>query len=255
MGEVAHGISLEVRTAGNNIEKLFQVAPGADVRGIRARIDGAGSLSLAADGGLIIATGLGAVQFTAPVAYQERGGIRTLVPVRYELAGGTGYGFATGDYDRSLPLIIDPLIRSTFSGGNGADAIRAMLVHPGSGDIYVTGSTVSTNFPGTGTGAQTTNPSGTDAFVALQRRIDEPGSRQLLRRQPDRCQRHCDTALVRRHLYRRHHFQRERPAEHDRHPERNIRRVHCPLRRSAKQRVGRALLRRQRRRRGVRAGH
>ncbi|MBK8738776.1 MAG: hypothetical protein IPM02_04170 [Betaproteobacteria bacterium] len=166
LGEVAHGISLEVRTAGNNIEKLFQVAPGADVRGIRARIDGAEGVSLAADGGLIIATGLGAVQFTAPVAYQERGGIRTLVPVRYELAGGTGYGFATGDYDRSLPLIIDPLIRSTFSGGNGEDAIRAMLVHPGSGDVYVAGSTTSTNFPGTGTGAQTANPSGTDAFVA-----------------------------------------------------------------------------------------
>ncbi|MBK7470678.1 MAG: hypothetical protein IPI73_08685 [Betaproteobacteria bacterium] len=136
------------------------------MRGIRARIDGAEGVSLAADGGLIIATGLGAVQFTAPVAYQERGGIRTLVPVRYELAGGTGYGFATGDYDRSLPLIIDPLIRSTFSGGNGEDAIRAMLVHPGSGDVYVTGSTVSTNFPGTGTGAQTTNLTGTDAFVA-----------------------------------------------------------------------------------------
>ena len=166
LGEIAPGISLEVRTTGNNIEKLFQVAPGADVRGIHARIDGAEGLSLAADGGLIIATGLGAVQFTAPVAYQERAGSRTPVPVRYELAGGTGYGFATGDYDRSLPLIIDPLIRSTFSGGNGEDAIRAMLVHPGSGDVYVAGSTTSTNFPGTGTGAQTANPSGTDAFVA-----------------------------------------------------------------------------------------
>jgi hypothetical protein len=57
LGEVAPGVSLELRASGNNVEKLFQVAPGADARGIRVRIDGAETLSLAADGSLVVGTG------------------------------------------------------------------------------------------------------------------------------------------------------------------------------------------------------
>ncbi|MEP7084453.1 MAG: hypothetical protein ABI854_06910, partial [Betaproteobacteria bacterium] len=81
-----------------------------------------------------------------------------------------------GDYDHSLPLTIDPLIRSTYSGGGLADVIYAMLVHPGSGDVYVTGSTESTNFPST-TGAQPVKGAGTDAFVARY----SPGLTSLVR--------------------------------------------------------------------------
>ena len=165
MGEVAPGISLELRVAGNNVEKLFQVGPGAEVGRINVRIDGADRLQIADDGSLVVGTGLGDVQFTAPVAFQERAGQRTMVTARYLLRANGDYGFAVGDYDHALPLTIDPLIRSTYSGGGGQDVIRAMLVHPGSGDIYVTGSTLSINFPIT-TGAQTSNGGGTDAFVA-----------------------------------------------------------------------------------------
>lgn len=165
MGEVAPGISLELRVAGNNVEKLFQVGPGAEVGRINVRIDGADRLQIADDGSLVVGTGLGDVQFTAPVAFQERAGQRTMVTARYLLRANGDYGFAVGDYDHALPLTIDPLIRSTYAGGGAPDVIRAMLVHPGSGDIYVTGSTVSVNFPIT-TGAQTSNGGGTDAFVA-----------------------------------------------------------------------------------------
>ena len=77
-----------------------------------------------------MATGLGDVAFTAPIAYQQGGGGRIPVDVRYQLdAGGDPYGFAVGTYDRTRPLIIDPIVRSTYAGGGaterqGAAAIR-----------------------------------------------------------------------------------------------------------------------------------
>ena len=176
MDEVAAGVSLELRVIGNNVEKLFHVRPGAEVERIKVRLDGANRVLLADDGGLIVGTGLGEVQFTAPLAFQERAGRRVMVSARYLLREEGHYGFAVGEYDHSLPLTIDPLIRSTYSGGGSADVIYAMLVHPGSGDVYVTGSTLSANFPST-TGAQTGNGGGTDAFVARY----SPGLTSLVR--------------------------------------------------------------------------
>ncbi|MEO7760543.1 MAG: hypothetical protein ABIS68_01390, partial [Casimicrobiaceae bacterium] len=166
LGEIAPGITVEVRATGNNVEKLFTLAPGADAEHLRVRIDGATGLALAADGSLSVGTGLGNLTFTAPLAYQEQNGARQTVTAAYRIGATPGlYGFALGAYDRSLPLIIDPLIRSTYSGGNATDTIRAMLVHPGSGEVYVAGSTTSTTFPSIA-GPITTNVVGTDMFVA-----------------------------------------------------------------------------------------
>ncbi|MEO8136919.1 MAG: SBBP repeat-containing protein [Betaproteobacteria bacterium] len=167
LGEIAPGVSAELRATGSNVEKLFHVAAGRDVERIRVQVSGANRLSLREDGGLVMGTGLGDIEFTAPLAYQEREGKRTQIHAAYTLASNSvEYGFALGDYDRSLPLTIDPLIRSTYSGGGLSDVVRAMLIHPGSGNVYVAGSTMSTNFPGTPSGAQPNLSAQTDAFVA-----------------------------------------------------------------------------------------
>ncbi len=166
LGEVAPGIAVELRAAGSNVEKVFTVEPGADPASIGVRIDGATRLLLADGGGLRVATGIGELQFTSPIAYQEVGSSRVRVDVHYRLdAAANEYGFIVGSYDRSKPLVIDPLIKSTYSGGDATDVIRAVLVHPGSGQVYVAGSTTSTSFP-TITGPLTTNVIGTDAYVA-----------------------------------------------------------------------------------------
>jgi hypothetical protein len=166
LGEIAPGIRVELRATGNNVEKLFTLAPGADPNSLRVRIAGGTKLAMTMEGALSVQTGAGDFTFTAPIAYQDRDGVRTAVDVRYQLDSDTAeYGFALGSYDRSQPLVIDPLIRSTYSGGGAADSIRAMLVHPGSGEIYVAGATTSATFPGA-TGPVPNNQGGTDAFVA-----------------------------------------------------------------------------------------
>ena len=166
LGEVWPGVTVSLRARGRSIEKVFTVAPGASVAHIRVRVGGARALAVDHDGGLVAGTGLGAVTFTAPVAYQERDGVRRSVEVAYRLTEHE-YRFSVGAYDPALPLVIDPLLQSTYLGGNGEDQATAVAIHPTTGDVYVAGSTSSTNFPGTAGGAQTQFGGGSyDAFIA-----------------------------------------------------------------------------------------
>jgi hypothetical protein len=165
LGEVWPGVDVRLRAHGRNAEKLFVVHPGAQLSSIRMRVAGARSLRANAAGALVATTALGEVTFTSPVAYQEREGVRRAVAVAYRTQGQE-YGFSVGSYDPALPVVIDPLLQATYLGGSGVDEAFALAIHPTSGDVYVAGATLSTNFPGTAGGAQPANGGGTDAFVA-----------------------------------------------------------------------------------------
>lgn len=82
----------------------------------------------------------------APVAWQDVGNRRVPVDVRYTLTDGT-IGFALGTYDPAQPLTIDPtLAYSTFLGGLWADQAYGITLDT-QGNIYLTGSTYSEDFP------------------------------------------------------------------------------------------------------------
>ncbi|MGH2651688.1 MAG: SBBP repeat-containing protein, partial [Actinomycetota bacterium] len=97
--------------------------------------------------------------------YQDRDGERRPVSVAYRVSGRE-YGFVVGVYDPALPLIIDPLLQSTYLGGGKDEYALALAIAPGTGEVYVTGYTNSTDFPGTAGGAQSTFGGLTDVFVA-----------------------------------------------------------------------------------------
>lgn len=81
-----------------------------------------------------------------PVAYQTVNGSRKLIECAYARKGQR-LGFATGEYDRAKPLVIDPELEySTYMGGSILDEGGAIAadVH---GNAYVTGSTLSPDFP------------------------------------------------------------------------------------------------------------
>ena len=163
LGAVWPDVTVSLHVRGNNIEKVFTVRPGGSPERIRLRIDGAQALTVKPEGVLVADTGLGAVTFTAPVAYQERDGVRRPVAVAYRPQGLT-YGFTVAAYDPSLPLVIDPLLQSTYLGGTGVDRASGLAIHPG--DVYVAGTTTSLNFPGAVGGAQPANGGGSDIFVS-----------------------------------------------------------------------------------------
>jgi len=166
LGEIYEGIRVDLHAYGKNVEKLFTVAPGARADRIAVRVDG-GSLCLdEGTGELVVETAAGEVRFTRPVAYQEQDGVRTPVDVAYRV-DGNAYGFELGDYDASRPVVIDPLLASTFLGGNEYESVGGIAVDS-SGNVYVGGSTESTDFPiTTGAYAPTNNVGNDNAFVSI----------------------------------------------------------------------------------------
>jgi hypothetical protein len=165
LGEVWGGVAVSLRAHGGNVEKLFTIEPGARVEKIRLRLDGAKSLRVDSDGALVAGTGNGEVRFTPPEAYQEQNGVRHPVVVAYTLHGNR-YGFGLGSHDPLLPVIIDPLLQSTYLGGNDDDLIYALATDPSTEDVFVAGNTWSPDFPGTAGGAQTSLVGNGDGFVA-----------------------------------------------------------------------------------------
>ena len=92
LGAVWPGIAVTLRTYGKQVEKVFTVEPGAGTETIRVRVAGAQGLTVAADGGLAVHTGVGDVRLTPPVAYQEMAGTRRMLDAAYTVAGDE-YGF------------------------------------------------------------------------------------------------------------------------------------------------------------------
>jgi hypothetical protein len=148
------------------VEKLFYVQPGADPSKIQVQVDGAEDLKLSKDGEIIIQTGLGDLKLSKPIAWQEKDGKKLPVEVSYKLLGKNRYSFEVAKADPSLPVVIDPILQSTYLGGSGKDEAHALAVHPKTGDVYVAGATNSTDFPGTSGGAQASKSRDSDAFVA-----------------------------------------------------------------------------------------
>jgi hypothetical protein len=150
LGEIFPGIEVKLRTYGNNVEKLFSIQPGAGPEEIKIRLSDIKNLKVTGSGELEVETEAGRMRFTKPVAYQERTvnsqqsavssqkQNRNYIDVAY-VVNGNEYGFKVGDYDPTQPLVIDPLLQSTYLGGNGGETGHAMAIHPTTGDIYVTG--------------------------------------------------------------------------------------------------------------------
>ena len=159
------GIDMVFGGGGRDLKSEFLVAPGAEPSRIRLRYVGAGTPRIEADGSLSIPMNQEPLREQAPLVYQERDGRRLLVDSRFRLDANGAMGFALGAYDRSLPLVIDPVLSySTLLGGSAFDSATAIAVDS-SGSAYVAGFTDSYDFPTLGP-SQSYNAGGNDAFVA-----------------------------------------------------------------------------------------
>lgn len=83
--------------------------------------------------------------------------------------GGPQVTYGGGDDDAfvaRLTASLTTLTQATYLGGSGTDEAFAIAIDPTTGDVYVAGDTLSTNFPGTAGGAQAGSGGSYDAFVA-----------------------------------------------------------------------------------------
>jgi uncharacterized protein (TIGR03437 family) len=125
------------------LEFDFEVAPGADPDRIRLRWKDAKRVRLDANGELVIETVSGELRQRKPTVYQERNGRRILIDGGYVLAADGEIRFSLGRYDRTLPVIIDPVLFALES-----ISIYAMAADP-AGDVYLSGTTGASILPTT----------------------------------------------------------------------------------------------------------
>src|SRR5579872_2849872 len=127
----------------DQLEYDFVLRPGADPSRIRLAFDGPSHLTRNADGDLILGAGETEFKFHKPVIRQ---GDR-IIDGRYVLRGKRGAAFEVDTYDRTAPLVIDPVLTyASLLGGSIGDQAAGIAMDK-QGNIYLVGETSSVNFP------------------------------------------------------------------------------------------------------------
>jgi hypothetical protein len=162
------GVDLVFYGNQRRLEYDFIVAPGADPKAIALKVEGARKMHVNSRGDLLLGVPGGEVKLQKPLVYQNVNGERREIASRYSVGGDHRVTFLVAAYDRSEPLVVDPVLNySTYLGGSAADAGFAIAVDH-LGDAFVAGQTMSIDFPaGTTAGiVNTQNPNSGAAFVA-----------------------------------------------------------------------------------------
>jgi hypothetical protein len=157
--DVYPGVDLVYYGNQGKLEYDFVVSPGADPGRITLELQ-TGQSKIDKHGDLVVATDGGEVVFHKPVIYQPatynepRTKNEELIDGRYILAGNR-VTFEIANYDRTRPLVIDPVLAySTYLGGSGSDVGHGIAVDA-LGNAYVAGWTSSSDFPTTSGAYQT----------------------------------------------------------------------------------------------------
>jgi hypothetical protein len=153
----------------NQLEFDFVLQPGADPGAIQMRFGGAAKLRLSPEGDLIVDAGGSRILQKRPRIYQEErnGARRREVSGNYALLGRNKIGFRLENYDRTLPLVIDPVINYlTYMGGGAGDRVNAMKLGP-DGRLYIVGQTDGGLLTATSGAFKDTRPGLTDIFLAI----------------------------------------------------------------------------------------
>src|SRR5258705_7780545 len=148
------GVDLYYSGTGVSIKGTFVVAAGADPTAIGWRYSGA-DVVIDPSGALVVTPpdAMGrpgarpALTERAPLAWQDIGGQRIAVPVRYALSADQSIRFELGNYDTAYSLIIDPTLEyGSYLGGSDNDQVSS-ITRDAAGFLYMVGSTMSSDFP------------------------------------------------------------------------------------------------------------
>ncbi len=156
------GIDLAYYGNGGEIEYDLTVNPGADPGRIRLRLKGE-NVSVNRQGDLVAQL----IQ-KQPVAYQiEADGSRRSIRSSYRRNADGSYGFRLGAYDRTRPLVIDPVLVVAQYFAGSYETVAYAIGHDANGLEYIGGSTQSSDLTLEGSSYQATEGGGQDLFLAI----------------------------------------------------------------------------------------
>jgi uncharacterized repeat protein (TIGR01451 family) len=163
------GIDVLFYGQGRHLEHDFVLSPGADPARIVLRFEGLDHLALTSAGEAELVLGKLHLKETQPLAYQTVNGARRSVVARWKMLNADRLGIELGEYDRKLPLIVDPvLVYSTHLGGATGNDPEVGSTFPSDTfvshigldshrNIYVGGTTSAVDYPTTAGAFDRTN--------------------------------------------------------------------------------------------------
>ncbi len=156
------GVDLKWYQKDGHLKYDYIVAPHADYKQIQLQIEGAVSISINAQGELVIETPLGQIIEEAPFVTQ---GTRKLMS-KWVVQNNT-VSFSIEGSNPNEELIIDPAVRTwgTYYGGNWYESVYSFCACDAIGNVYLSGGTSSGTAIATSGGHQATFPGGISAYL------------------------------------------------------------------------------------------
>jgi len=148
ISDLYEGVDLRLSVESGQPRYDLIVANGADPAQIALRYEGGSGIHVDSEGDLVITTAHGEMEHRHPIAYQTLGSVRVPVEARFVQGANGTVGFSVGTYDRSEPLVIDPVISSRVFAGGVRDGAYALAVN-NDGRAYVCGWSYSILYPTT----------------------------------------------------------------------------------------------------------
>jgi hypothetical protein len=145
------GIDLAYYGHQGRLEYDFTIAPHADPSRIIVAFSGGEPLT-SLNGKLNVETNGSSLTIDRPIAYQTIDGCKEFIRAGYRVNSNKQVSFEIKSYNHALPLVIDPVIEySTFLAGEapGFSSTATSIAVDSLGDSYVTGTTLSSDFPTT----------------------------------------------------------------------------------------------------------
>jgi len=170
------GISARYYFDSGTVRYDYILEVGADVSQLVMKFEGQDEVTVTDEGELLIKTSIGEIKHNKIFAYQEVNNEKIEIECSFFESKTNQFNFELGEYDTSKPIIIDPLIWSTFIGG-GADEFSNSIELDYNDNVIITGFTKSSDFPtASGIYDETHNGGGWDVFVS---KISNDGSSLL----------------------------------------------------------------------------
>lgn len=174
---IYEGISQRWYFDEGNLRYDYIVSPHANYKKIQLAVQGSDNCQIK-ENDLVFNTIFGEVRQCKLFVYQNINGIKKAIQAKW-IKNNEHFSFELGNYDSRYPLIIDPLIWSTYIGDT-ADDYPYDVTRDVFNNIYVTGYTASATYPTTaGVYDNTHNGGGSYPYDVFVSKLNSTGTTLL----------------------------------------------------------------------------